>query len=151
MCSNGAGAAGQRQWDNVYGDASAAAFPYTTASPGGFGPQLASGDVNNDGKMDLVVDTGSTITVWTGKGDGTFTQGASYAGINNSGYVTVTDLDGDGNLDIYTGLANAGVFSGDDTRECERVCADGARRRTDCLRGAAQAAGLVQRGPTWAT
>ena len=60
-------------------------------------------------------DTGTTLTVWTGNGNGTFTRGQTYASINNSGYVTLTDLDGDGNLDIYTGLANAGLFSGDDS------------------------------------
>jgi hypothetical protein len=27
----------------------------------------------------------------------------------------VTDLDGDGNLDIYSGLSNGGYFDGDDT------------------------------------
>jgi len=35
------------------------------------------------------------------------------ASIVNYGYVTVTDLDGDGNADIYTGLANGGFYSGD--------------------------------------
>ena len=70
-----------------------------------------------------LITTGSWTWWWirgdhydvSGQWDGTFTAGASYASINNSGYVTVTDLDGDGNLDIYTGLANGGMFSGDDT------------------------------------
>lgn len=113
VCSNGLVLLGAG--NGTFTAASAAAFPYTTASPGGFGPQLAAGDLNNDGKTDLVLDTGSTVTLWMGNGNGTFTQGQTYATLNNSGYVTVTDLDGDGNLDIYTGLANEGLFSGDDS------------------------------------
>jgi hypothetical protein len=79
------------------------------------GPNLAAGDLNNDGKLDLVLSTGYSILTWIGNGDGTFTQGHGYASINDTGFVTVTDLDGDGNADIYVGLANGGVYSGDDS------------------------------------
>jgi hypothetical protein len=113
VCSNGLVMLGKG--DGTFTAVATPAFPYTSANPSGFGPGLAGGDLNNDGKMDLVLDTGGTIFTWIGKGDGTFTQGQSYASINNSGYVAVTDLDGDGNLDIYSGLANGGMFSGDDS------------------------------------
>jgi len=60
------------------------------------------GDVNNDGKPDLILNYVDHIEVWFGNGDGTF----SYAtNVDNGGYgydfiPVVTDLDGDGNADI---------------------------------------------------
>ncbi len=89
------------------------AFPYPNSLSSSVGPFLATGDFNTDGKPDLVVSTGFAVSTWIGKGDGTFSPGNGYAGIDDTGYVTVSDLDGDGNDDIYIGLANGGVFSGD--------------------------------------
>jgi Bacterial Ig-like domain (group 3)/FG-GAP-like repeat len=89
-----------------------AAFPPVT-SPTQGGPYLATGDINRDGKPDLVVSTGDGLLTFTGKGDGTFSPGASYVTINSDGFITVTDLDGDGNPDIYVGDANNGLFRGD--------------------------------------
>ena len=92
--------------------ASSAAFPPVTSPPQG-GPYLATGDINRDGKLDLVVSTGSGLLTYTGKGDGTFSPGLGYVTINSDGFITVTDLDGDGNPDIYVGDANGGLFRGD--------------------------------------
>lgn len=78
-----------------------------------YGPNLAAGDFNNDGKLDLAVGNGMTIQIYIGKGDATFTVGNTYASINDVGYLTATDLDGDGNTDLYVGLANGGAFGGD--------------------------------------
>ena len=78
-----------------------------------FGPNLAAGDVNNDGKQDIVLDDGQQISIFLSNGDGTFAIGATYASDGEVGYLTVTDLDGDGNADIYEGMANAGSFGGD--------------------------------------
>jgi hypothetical protein len=112
ICSNGLVLIGNG--DGTFIDASAPAFPYTIATSNQ-GPNLASGDLNKDGKVDLVVGTGSQVLTYLGNGNGTFTAGKSYAAIDSVGFVSVTDLDGDGNPDIYVGLANGGSFEGDGT------------------------------------
>ncbi len=95
---------------------SAPAFPYAIGTSNQ-GPNLASGDFNNDGKPDLVLSTGSNVLTYLGKGDGTFTAGNSYATIDTVGFVVVDDLDGDGNADIYVGLGNGGAYGGGDSSD----------------------------------
>ncbi len=53
------------------------------------------------------------MTIYRGRGDGTFVQGRSYALDDSVGYLTASDLDGDGHVDLYVGLANGGLFGGD--------------------------------------
>jgi len=66
--------------------------PKLTANPNGsYGDQILVGDVNNDGKQDLIVvhATASTFEVWLGNGDGTFNvQG------NAVNTITTNPLDG---------------------------------------------------------
>ncbi|MBB5059108.1 uncharacterized protein (DUF2141 family) [Granulicella aggregans] len=101
------------------GDGTFTALPRLTAfdilnATSNEGTQLAAGDFNKDGKLDFAAGTGNSISIFLGNGDGTFTLGNTYASIENHGHVMATDLDGDGVLDIYSGNAQAGIFSGDD-------------------------------------
>ncbi len=98
--------------DGTFTQSSTPAFPSLTATSS-FGPNVAAADFNKDGKIDLAVDDGQTINIYNGNGDGTFTAGSAYGSIDNVGYLTASDLDGDGNIDLYSGLANGGVFGGD--------------------------------------
>jgi len=66
---------------------------------------LAVGDLNNDGKQDLVVvESGGTgtgaLAVFLGDGNGKFTRKASYQVGSQAGFATVGDFDGDGKVDV---------------------------------------------------
>jgi hypothetical protein len=88
------------------------AFAASTATSA-FGPNLAVADFDEDGKLDVVVNNGLTIDIQLGRGDGSFRAGRRYASNDSVGYMTATDLDGDGHVDLYVGLANGGFFGGD--------------------------------------
>jgi hypothetical protein len=66
---------------------------------------VVTGDFNGDGIPDVAVgqdrNDGSTgVTVYLGKGDGTFLTGVSYGPSSDIGELAVADFNGDGNLDI---------------------------------------------------
>jgi hypothetical protein len=73
---------------------------------------VSVGDLNNDGKLDLVVNSYSdnAIDVLKGNGDGTFTLQYIYPTVFSPNASVITDLDGDGNADIFIGLSGAGGF-----------------------------------------
>lgn len=98
--------------DGTFTQQSTAAFP-DSAGTSSSSPNIVAGDFNKDGKPDLAVDNGSTISLYLGKGDGTFTAGASYVAYNNVGYLVAQDIDGDGNLDLFSGTGNSGTLGGD--------------------------------------
>jgi Bacterial Ig-like domain (group 3)/FG-GAP-like repeat/FG-GAP repeat len=89
------------------------AFPPTLGSSN-YGPTIVAADFNKDGKLDLATNDGVTIRTYHGNGDGTFTVGPAYATIPDRGYLIATDLDGDGNLDLLSGIGGNGSFGGDD-------------------------------------
>src|SRR5262249_47187546 len=75
---------------------------------------IAAGDLNADGKLDLVEtggDSDSYLNVMLGHGDGTFDSSTSgpYSGRFNS--LALADFDGDGNTDLVAG-GSAMIFQG---------------------------------------
>jgi hypothetical protein len=74
---------------------------------------VAVGDFNHDGKLDLAVVSGFThlpgVEIFLGKGGGEFQNPVSYATRGDPTSIALGDLNGDGNLDLV--LAN-GVLGG---------------------------------------
>lgn len=64
----------------------------------------AAGDLNGDGKTDLVVG-GNTLQLFLGNGDGTFQAAQSL--YPNYGPVQIMDVDGDGKLDVFFADGNS--------------------------------------------
>jgi hypothetical protein len=92
-----------------------ASAPLTTAE-GQYGPcNNASGDLNGDGKSEIVTSNCgyNNLIVYVNNGDGTFKQGVPYAAANNASFiypqaVTIADVNGDGKKDIVS--SNSGIY-----------------------------------------
>jgi len=79
---------------------------------------IARGDLNNDGKLDVVVALagGDQIEIWLGNGNGTYITGVPYSVGNSPTAVWVGDVNNDGDDDVVVGLSgtadNIKVFFG---------------------------------------
>jgi hypothetical protein len=60
----------------------------------------AIGDLNNDGILDVAISSGATVVIRTGNGDGTLGGFNSINTVAGSTYLTLTDINKDGKLDI---------------------------------------------------
>ena len=89
-----------------------AAAAFNAAPLGGYLTNLAVGDFNKDGKLDVITSVGyngggnrSTVAVLLGKGDGTLSPPLLLAANQSPGQLALGDFNGDGNLDWVAGSA----------------------------------------------
>ncbi|RLS25448.1 MAG: hypothetical protein DWH70_05185 [Planctomycetota bacterium] len=96
------------------GSAITATFSPQQTFAAGFGAQsVALGDVNGDGKLDMVTANGgnSTASVLLGNGNGTFKTQGTFSTGNTPRSVTLGDVNGDGKLDIITANRDSDTVS----------------------------------------
>ena len=75
--------------------------PPVTYPAGSRAETIATADFNHDGHLDLVANGNGVITLFLGRGDGTFAPYRSFGSIpNETGRLATGDFNGDGNVDV---------------------------------------------------
>ena len=91
------------------------------AFPGGYGHGVAVGDYDNDGRPDLFVTRWGSYALYRNRGDGTFADVTTEAGLGGDRdwptSSAFADLDGDGDLDLY--VCHYLRFDPGNPRRCE--------------------------------
>jgi len=119
--------------NRLFENLGAGTFRDITANSGsgdrGWGMGVATGDVDNDGLVDLYVTNLGPNVLLRNRGDGTFIDVTATAGVGDGGFssgATMLDYDLDGDLDIFS----LNYF--DWSPEIERPCFDQQGRRDYC-------------------
>jgi hypothetical protein len=89
------------------GDGSFQAPSDQSISEGSFPDDVDLGDLNGDGRLDLVVVRGNGVAILVGNGNGTFQTPIDYFDLGtNPEQAVLADINGDGHLDIATADAH---------------------------------------------
>ena len=102
-------------YDVLLGNGNGTFQPPITSSSTGYSPRyLALGDVNGDGRPDMLFGVSFGINVLLGNGDGTFQTAMPYDTNQGctSNSVTISDLDRDGKPDLLVGTQNCSAAHG---------------------------------------
>ncbi len=99
-------------WPSRAGDGTGTWASLGTLTSTGTFSGVATGDVNDDGKLDIVAaELGSGIHIWTGDGAGGWSSLAAPAGPDKVLGIALGDINRDGKLDIAAGSGeNTGIY-----------------------------------------
>ena len=128
------GRGSDRLFRNLLAERGALAFEDVTVEAGlrptdGFGMGVATGDIDNDGDIDLFVSRFGPDSLYRNNGDGTFADIGGSAGVADPAFgasATFFDYDGDGRLDLFVTRYNGYTPAGN------KPCRDEAGERDYC-------------------